>query len=335
MITSTFQPTDADGGLVLATYLPGGPGELDDKRLGWDDLVRTGDGPIWIHLDRTRERAQQWLRVSSGLDELVFDSLLAEDTRPRFQTFGDGVLVILRGVNMNPGAEPDELISLRLWVEEKRIITLRQFRFQTLVELRERAQQGKAPATTGGLVAAIAMGLSLRLGPTANNLEGMVDEIESSLVDSDSDDPRVRSQLSAIRRQSITYRRYLVPQRDALLGLGMLQSPVFSKHDLAELRVAAENVNRVLDTLEEVRDRAAVTQEEIRARREAKMSQTLYVLTIVATIALPLGLITGLLGINVGGIPWAESEWGFALTCGLLVGLAIAEILLFRFMRWL
>ena len=155
------------------------------------------------------------------------------------------------------------------------------------------------------------------------------------LLDSDGDDPRVRSQLSTIRRQSISYRRYLVPQRDALLGLGMVQSPIFSKHDLAELRVAAEQVNRVLDSLEEVRDRAAVTQEEIRARREARMSRTLYVLTIVATIALPLGLITGLLGINVGGIPLAGSQWGFALTCGLLVALAVGEVLLFRFMRWL
>lgn len=333
---SSFTPFDAENGLVLVTYLPGSTDDFGTNRRMWDGLV-TPDAPppLWIHLDRTKAMAQQWLREKSGLDPLVAESLLAEETRPRAQQIEGGLLVILRGVNMNPGAEPDELITIRMWVEPTRIITLRQFRFQTIVELRIRAQQGTAPSTAGGFLAAVATGLSMRMGQTVENLEDMLDTIEERIVDSDTDKPADRSMLATIRRQAITYRRYLVPQRDALMHLTTGQSTLFSQHDLLELRVAAEQVMRVCEALEEIRDRAAVTQEEMRGRNESRMGKTLYLLTIVATIALPLGLVTGLLGINVGGIPLAESTYGFAIVCAGLIGVAVIELLLFKSMRWL
>jgi len=331
-----FTPFDADNGLILATQLPGSSEELDSNRRGWDDLVTPTQGaPLWIHFDRTKERAQQWLRRESGLDPLVAESLLAEETRPRAQFIGDGLLVILRGVNMNPGAEPDELIAIRLWLEPLRIITLRQFRFQTVAELRQRAQRGDAPATVGGFLSAVANGLSRRLAPTVDNLEEMVDDIEDTMLDRDADDPALRSKLATIRRQAIIYRRYMIPQRDALMTLITTQSPLLSAREIAELRVASEQVTRVTETLEEIRDRAAVTQEEMRARHETRMGRTLYLLTIVATIALPLTFVTGLLGINVGGIPLAESGWGFAIVCGVIIALGALEFVLFKAMRWL
>lgn len=335
-ITSTFPPFDPKGGLVLATHLPGSVAELRTERMGWDQLAAPTDGrPLWVHLDRKKSRAQQWLRTEAGLEPIVADSLLAEETRPRTEQVSGGLLVILRGVNMNPGAEPDELIAIRIWVELARIITLRQFRFQTIIELRKRAERSEAPATVGGLLAAIATGLSLRLSPTAENLEEMLDTIEDEMLDRDTDDPAVRSRLATIRRQAITYRRYVVPQRDALLTLITSQSSILSQRDIMELRVAAEQTARIAEALDEIRDRAAVTQEEMRARHELRLGKTLYLLTIIATVALPLSFLTGLLGINVGGIPLAESPFGFAVVCGGLVAIAVGEVLMLRMLKWL
>lgn len=332
----SFVPFDEAGGLVFATALPGSAADFGAARRTWADLgAASAGGPVWVHLNRTCEHAQRWLRGEAGLDPIVADSLLAEETRPQSQRIGGGLLVILRGVNMNPGAEPDELIAIRMWVEPQRIITLRQFRFATIAQLRQRAMNGEAPATTGSLLASIALGLALRMGPTVENLESIVDDIEQQMLESDSDDAGKRSQLAEVRRQAITYRRYLVPQRDALMSLSLLDSPVLSEHDRLELRVAAERVARVTESLEETRDRAAVTQEEMRARHEVRMGRTLYLLTIIATVALPLGLLTGLLGINVGGIPLAESKYGFVMVCTLMSLVAIAELLAFRKMKWL
>jgi zinc transporter len=336
MTSPAFEPFDTETGLILATRLPGAKGDFDDQRRDWTSLAGpTEPPPLWIHLDRTRQRAQSWVRTESGLDALVAESLLAEETRPRVQQVGEGFLVILRGVNYNPGAEPDELIALRIWLEPTRIITLRQFRFQTIAHLRARAQQGEAPDTSGSFLAALTLGLAERLAPSVENLEEILDEIEDEMLDTDANGSSRRAQLATVRRQAISYRRYLVPQRDTLVSLSTVRSGLISERDQAEIRVAAEQVARVCEALEEVRDRAAVTQDEIRARHEARVGRTLYFLTIIATIALPLGLITGLLGINVGGLPLVESNFGFLIVCGILVLLAGVELAIFKHMRWL
>ncbi len=334
--SAPFQSFDPEGGLVLATRLPGRAADFDaSTRLGWERLGEPGDGALWVNLDRTRERAQRWLREEAGVERLVAESLLAEETRPRAQVFGEGLLVILRGINMNPGAEPDEMISIRMWIEPGRVITLRQFRFKTIAAIREQAQQGRAPATPGAFLAAVACGLSERMGPTITNLEEMLDTIEDEMLAKDADDEGRRPQLATIRRQAIAYRRYLVPQREALSALANGQSALLSEHDRAEIRVAQEQTARVCDALEEIRDRAAVTQEEMRARHEARVGRTVYLLTIVATVMLPLGFVTGLFGINVGGLPLTESRWGFWVLCLVMVAIAGGQVVWFRKKRWL
>ncbi len=336
MATPRFTPFDAEGGLIFATRLPGSSEDFDEHRRGWDELAAPeSEPPLWIHLDRTRPRAQQWVREESGLDPLVVESLLAEETRPRVQAVGHGMIVILRGVNLNPGAEPDELIAIRMWLEPTRILTLRQFRFQTVAEMRRAAEAGEGPTTASEFLAKVSLGLALRMNPTVANLEEMIDDIEDEMLDQDEDTPQRRSMLATIRRQAIRYRRFLVPQRDALLTILVNPPLKFAARDEGMLRHAAEHTTRISEALEEIRDRAAVTQDELRARHEQRMGRTLYLLTIVATVALPLGLLTGLLGINVGGIPLSDSSLGFVVVCVALVVIAAAEIWYFRRRRLL
>ncbi len=333
---SDFIPFNAEEGLILATRLPGSREELHDQRRTWSELDQgTPDRPLWVHLDRTKERAQRWIREEAGLDPLVSDALLAADTRPKFQAVNSGLLIVLRGVNMNQGAEPDDMISIRFWISPERIITLRAHRFQTIVELRRRAEAGRLPATVGGFLAAVSAGLATRMAPTVDNLEDLLDGVESEMLDSDIDDPEHRRILATIRRQAITYRRHLVPQRDAIVSLALEPTELIAPRERSELRIIGDQVARIAEDLEELRDRAAVTQEEMRARRESKINKTVYLLTIVATVAMPLSLLTGLMGINVGGIPLANDPWGFAIIAALLVVLAIGEVFLFRWLRML
>lgn len=326
----TFQPFDPDGGLIFAFTLPGSP-EAFSRPLTWNSLA-TATAPVWIHLDRTREHARQWLTESSGLDAPTIDALLAENTRPRIAERSAGLLVILRGVNMTPGAEPDELISIRLWLDQSRIITLRQHRFVTIRDLRRRAQRADAPATTHHLLAAICSGLTHSLGPVVENLQALLDESEDAL--SLEEPHRVSAHdLAIVRRHAITLRRYLAPQRDALSAL--LHTTTLGPAVRADILEAIDRTSRFVEDLEEVRDRAAVSQEELRAQRELRNARVMYLLTIVAAIFLPLSFFTGLLGINVAGIPGQTNPTAFWLvSLGLSIA-AIAIIVLFRRLRWL
>lgn len=330
-----FHPTDGEGGLILATHLPGSAEEFD-QRIGWDGLDRLGaDGrTAWIHLDRTKPRAMSWISERSGLEQIVGDALLADETRPRVKEAGDGLLVILRGVNLNPGAEPDDMIAIRVWIEQRRVITLRHYRFQTIVDLRRRAQSGTAPATPAGMLVAIAAGLAMRLGPVVENLQTLLDDAEDQLIGENPDAVSMRA-LADVRRQAISLRRYLAPQRDVLASLVLSQNPLLDSKSRTQFHEISDQTARVVEDLEELRDRAAVAQEELRAHREARSSRTTYLLTLIAAVFLPLGFLTGLLGINVGGMPGASSNVAFWIVTAMMVLIAVGLVVLFKRLRWL
>lgn len=185
-----FVPVRPEEGLLFATRLPGRPGDFPTEpgdpgapAWPWGELTPDADRPLWLHLDRTRERAVAWLRDGSGLDPDAAAVLVAETTRPGFWHIGDGLAVILRGVDLNEGAEPDELISIRLWIERGRLISIRSKRFQTVATLRERATEGAAPPTPGAVLAQIALGLTERLGPVVENQMTMLDEVEDRILE--------------------------------------------------------------------------------------------------------------------------------------------------------
>ena len=108
-----------NSGVVFAFRLDGkGGGEA----IGLEEVKKwkSQDGTLWLHLDYTENAAGEWLNRESGVDPVMVEALTAEETRPRSLVAHGGMLVILRGVNLNPGAEPDDMISLRCWIEAKR-----------------------------------------------------------------------------------------------------------------------------------------------------------------------------------------------------------------------
>jgi zinc transporter len=91
---------------------------------------------------------------------------------------------------------------------------------------------------------------------------------------------------------------------------------------------------RHLEDLDAIRERVAVTQEELQSRLAEQQNVRMYVLSIVAAIFLPLGFLTGLLGINVGGIPGADNPLAFGMFMGFLVLLLAAQLIYFRVKKW-
>ena len=291
----------------------------------------TTAGWLWIHLDRTNRETEHWLRDSAGLEPLVIEALLEEETRPRCVSIGDGLLVILRGVNLNVGANPEDMVSIRVWVDAGRVITLRNRRLMAVQDLRDKIEKGDAPATPGTLLIDIAAYMIDRMGPVLTDLNDAVDELEENVLEAPGHELRTR--LSKIRRQAISLRRFLAPLREVFSRLYADRTPLFNDMNRNHLREITDQLTRYIEELDSARDRAAITQEELAGRMADAMNKNMYVLSIVAGIFLPLGLLTGLLGINVGGIPGTENNWAFTIVCLILVGLAGIVFWLFRRFR--
>lgn len=321
-----------DAALVSAFLLDGQGG---GKTADWEDIEqRTAESDIlWMHLNYTEEKTQQWVRNRSGLDPLIIEALLAEDTRPRCLSHQDGLLVILRGVNLNPGADADDMVSIRVWLEPGRIITIRHRRIMAIEDLRQELADNDGPRTVGDFLVHLTDRLSRRMANVLADLDDNVDGLEDKILDQEN--YQLRGTISNLRRQIIRLRRYLAPQRDVMVRLQAERVSWLEALYRAHLQEVTDRITRYVEDLDSAKDRAAVAQDELESRLAGQMNKTMYLLSIVAAIFLPLGLLTGLLGINVAGIPGTENPYAFTIVCVILVVVAILQILIFRKIRWM
>ncbi|MEX1668685.1 zinc transporter ZntB [Zhongshania guokunii] len=297
------------------------------------DTWQPAQGLLWLHFDYSKPGTLKWLEEHSGLDDIAIAALVAEDTRPRATSHNGGLLMALRGVNMNPEADPEDMVSIRLCVDEHRIISSRKRRLLSVDDIVRSFKEGEGPETSAEFVAVLCDRLVRRMAGPIDNAEDKVDELEESLLSSAR--AKLRSELGQVRRQSIALRRYLAPQREALSWVQSERLPWFGDDQRLRVREVGDRLAQYIETLDSIRERAAVSQEELVNQISEESNSRMYVLSIVSAIFLPLGFATGLLGINVGGIPGADNHYAFAIFIAILVGLAGGLLVFFRYKKWL
>lgn len=320
------------GGLIAAILLDGngGGGELDWQGI---EAWTPEQGLLWLHLDREGLDTQSWLQERSGIDPVVAEALLTAESRPRLLRLGDALLVILRGVNLNPGADPEDMVGVSCWVGEGRIVTIRRRRLMAANDIREALRRGEGPKRAGEFLVDLLSGLIERMGTVIADIDDRVDELEESMVTGQS--AELRSRLAGLRRMTISLRRYLAPQREVMSRLQLESVEWLTARDRGFVREIADRTMRYVEELDEARERAQVTQDELSNRLAEQMNRTMYVLAVVAAVLLPPSLLTGLLGINVGGMPGIDSGWAFTIVVGLIVAIGIVEVALLRRLKWI
>ncbi|MBW2506546.1 MAG: zinc transporter ZntB [Deltaproteobacteria bacterium] len=319
-------------GLILAYILDGnGSG----RKVGWPEIEswKPRQGLLWMHLDYSSSFVREWLYEKSGLDDVICAALTEEDSRPRCTTFQEGLLLGLRGVNLNPGADPEDMVGIRIWFEDNRIISTRRRKLLSISDMQAAIEKTVGPESLGEFLVQISGRIMERMQVVIDNLEDSIAELEDQVLTAESH--QLRSQLADLRRQAISLRRFLSPQREALSRLLLEKISWLDERDRIGLREVYDRLARYIEDLDEARDRAAVTQEELGNRLAEQMNSKMYILSIVAAIFLPLGFLTGLLGINVGGIPGAESNIGFLTFVILLVIVVGIQVWFFKKKKWL
>ena len=319
-------------GLIFACILNGNG---DSQALTWDEINMwsSQQGPLWIHLDRMGTDSQHWLQEKSGLSPIVAEALLEEETRPRIMVLDDSLFLSLRGVNLNAGANPEDMISIRLYIEADRVITVRHRPLMTIQDIRSSLTSTNGPKNTGEFLTVLVDRLMERMAPVISQLDEEIDEAEEQIIGQAS--YQLRSQLGILRRQVISFRRYISPQREVIAHLHHAQLTWLTSTQCASIREVADHLVRYVEDLDAARDRMGVMQEELTNKLSEQMNKTMYILTVLAGIFLPITFVTGLLGINVGGIPGSENPWAFTEVALTLTFVAVLLVGIFRWLKWL
>ena len=152
------------------------------RSLNWSEVRawKPEQGLLWVHLDGGAEESRQWVMTNRHLPSIVPPALLADETRPRCSTIGDGALIVLRGVNLNPGSDPEDMVSIRLWIESRLVISVRLRPLLSIPDVVDSLEQ--QPLTgTGDLVVRLASRLVDRMGDVIDSMEDRVAELEHAI----------------------------------------------------------------------------------------------------------------------------------------------------------
>ncbi len=296
------------------------------------DKVSDESGPLWCHLDFLEEGCREQL-ASLEVPEHAIDSLTRLDSRPRTNVHEEGAVLILRVINMNPGEDPNDMVSLRFWIEADRIISLRHKRVLSTQDVKDEIVSGKGPKTTSEL-------LSTVIERVADRIADYVDGVEAKMLEyEDAADVenivKLRANVSNLRREAAMVRRYLAPQREALEALFRQSATLLVKEDRHYVQELSDRIIRYVEDLDLVREKAVVLQEELMNLTAQQQNDRMYVLSIVAVIFLPISFVTGLFGMNVAGLPGLETPSAFFYVAMAMTVMVVGALAYFRFKKWL
>ncbi len=301
----------------------------------YPDMNPSEGGFDWLHLRSDDPGSVDYMR-GMNLNPKLIEALSANETRPRMQLLEDGVLINLRGVNTNPGADPEDMVAIRVWFNDRVILTgrKRERKLLSIEDLRRRIKDGTGPKHPGQFVAMLVEKLANRINDVVDMIDDELTSVETEL-DERKDSVRVIQQrLSDIRKQTAMIRRYLAPQREALAEL-YRNATHLSEDDCYSIRYQTDRITHYVEDLDLARERALVLHGELQNRIAEQQNSRTYLLTIIATVFLPLSFLTGVFGMNVAGLPGIENPEAFhLLSLGMLV-LAIILIGYMWFKKWL
>lgn len=323
---------DSASGLVCAYALDGSGG---GRLLGWDEIRAwlPGSFPLWVHLDIEVKDSQQWLRHDSGVDSVIAEALSDLASRPRVQPHKGGLLLSLRGVNLNPGADQADMVALQGWVDADRIITTRHRHLTAVEDVKKALADEVGPCDTGDLVVMVARNLMSRMRPAIEELEDEIGAIDYDAIQADTG--HLRTKLTELRRRTIAFRRYVAPERSMIGRLSRERTPIFNETQRIQLRELNDQITRFVEDLDSARDRASVTHEEISQLLAERMNRTMMVLSVVAAIFLPAGLVIALFSMTIPvPFPGADTSAAFGVVVFALLVLTAVQIWFFRKAGW-
>lgn len=324
-------PTDASygsdrSGLISGfLFRPGSAGEMLDtaRAARWlSGAEASQDGAFaWLHFNLANAATERWLREHLGEVDAFFDALHEGSRSTRIEYAHDALIAVVNDVLYEFDFEPSQLATLWLYLDERTVISARLQPLRTIDRLREAVRQGETFASTVAMLTHLLRDQADVLVQIVRTATDQVDDVEDTMLAERGQ--RSRARLGSLRRVLVRLRRLLAPEPGALFRLLNQPPRWIAADDVQELRHSTEEFSAVLADMNALQERIKLLQEEVAARVTEETNRSVYVLTMVTVLALPINMIAGLLGMNVGGIPLAEHPEGFWIVVAIIASFTV------------
>ena len=283
-----------------------------------DGAARKGD--VWIDIEVGDDEGRRWLASQSGLDDEIVRRLLEPAPATYWRRFGQGLHFHAHSAVPGGDTSTTAIVDLGIWLEPGRIITVRHGKVPALDSAAEACSTGAGPSDSWELIVfVLSEGLS-RLEQVLHDPTATIDQLEDEVLTAEGDPPIQR--VAELQKRLVYGRRLRMPLTHMLGFISSQPGPTMDRSLREELEGIANVVAQHNELLGLSIDRASALQGLIRDQLADSMNAATFRFTWVATVFLPLTFLTGLLGINVAGIPGDHDPGAFWLVCGVLSVLA-------------
>jgi zinc transporter len=313
---------DDSQGLICAFEL--GPVTVRDH-----DLLETTaiERPQWLHFNLVDTRIRRWIE-GAGLPDEAREVLLDPAPHVHGQPLPDAVVLVLHDMHHDFKGDPESVGPMVIYFEERRVISGRRHALMSLDRVRRKLLAGAQIATAADLFEEMLLAMAESFGHMVAHLDDEVDDAEDKILAGELRDQGAR--LGRMRRTLARFRRHVRGNRAALASVvSHLPSWCDGEHR-SRLHQVLERVDAIAQDVELCQERTRLLQEEIAGRLGEATNRNLFFLSIVTATLLPVTLITGIFGMNVGGLPFLNDPGGFSWVTGIMVAAVIAVLLLLR-----
>lgn len=273
------------------------------------DALPEGDY-LWLHINLNHARAESWVRSHFAVEGDFFDEIHSASPRTRLAQQNQALLAVLNDVTFSTEERSVQNATLWVWCRPRLIVTAR-YRPTAMIERMHQQLDQLTLESAEGMLLWLLGEQEAQLESVVRRTSLAIDAVEERLLS-----PAIkanRSELGRFRRMLLRVQRLLAPEPAALFRLLNRPSGWLQRETINELRAFTEEFSVVLNDLASLMERIRLLQEEIQARLMEQSNRTLFLLTVITVLALPINIVAGFFGMNVGGVPLSSNPHGFLL----------------------
>ncbi len=279
---------------------------------------RNGAGRLlWLHFNMANSGALRWLQRYANLSPSFFEALQNKLRSTRVERDENWLVAVVNDVHFDFSFDSSDISTLWINLDSALVVTARHMPLRSVDQLRTRIKAGLSFHSSAEFLEHLLRSQADVLVDIVRSVTSRIDDIEDDLLTGKPGYKRVR--LGALRRLLVRLQRLLAPEPASLFRLLQHPPPWMTAGDVQALREASEEFSVVLSDMASLQERIKLLQEEVSTAMTEENNRTLFVLTAVTVLALPINILAGLFGMNVGGIPLAQNEHGFWLVVLIVV----------------
>jgi magnesium transporter len=313
-------------------------GEILDQ-LGMEQIkgfLATGEGLLWIDMEDVMDEDAEVLSNVFGFHPLAVADCISKNIHPpKIDDFDDYLFIIVHGINYHIGSEVVETTELAFFLGKNYVVTSHDVPMRSVSSMLDRVRKDGRPMRRGAdfLAHDIVDALVDNIMPTIEEMDEKNDQLEDEALH----EPKRETLMSImqLKRSILALTRVILPQREIMNGLSRGDYPFISERAQIYYRNIYDHLVRIEMLTLGLRDMAESVLSTYLSSVSNRMNEVMKVLTLIATIFIPLTFIAGIYGMNFANMPELEWKYGYFGILIVMAAIGISLAFYFRRRRWL